>query len=456
MSTQTKSESCDVVVQEHHIDLPGETVECWIRGSTGKLKVILRKHRDVVFDIHLGNGKSYTLEATESDFYNARDKKIVLAAQHAKVMFKDGERMHVWVSRNFRGSLLVKCDGHLVSNVTPNEWDKHCHSDDPKEKPVPLIVAIANPAPAAKSTAIENVSRSASQPEEVQSVHIQEVSKEGAPPWLIRWIGEGGESLHLDPDDIITRNWIIAQLAGTGGYVFDNHAWIKELIGCRFHLQRVVHKSGPKIYLVFNGNSKLRELMSATKYGLKHAKVMKITGGAGGVKQAWDTAKGAAKDSMKAFAQEEGRMVVKGAGVAVFFAIALDTAEWYKDYVEIDEHGNHRKDFCDLLAKIGTDLVKAGLAAALTTASVAAIFGIATMLGATIAAPVVLVVAGTIAISVAWAFGVDKLDKAVSHALGESDTTSWLAKKFRETAEYLSRSTKDLRYTDYPRIQMVR
>lgn len=138
MTAENKTPDSEMVVQEHCIELPGESVQCWVGGGTDKLKVILRKHRDVVCDIHLANEKTYTVETTESDFYNARDKKIVHAARHGKVRFKDGERMHVWVGRGFRGSLILKCEDHVLSEVKPNEWDKHRYSDDPKEKPAQL------------------------------------------------------------------------------------------------------------------------------------------------------------------------------------------------------------------------------------------------------------------------------------------------------------------------------
>lgn len=68
MTEEKKTIDGGLMVQEHCIDLPGESVQCWIGGGIDKLKVILRKHRDVIFDIHLGNGKTYTLESTESDF----------------------------------------------------------------------------------------------------------------------------------------------------------------------------------------------------------------------------------------------------------------------------------------------------------------------------------------------------------------------------------------------------
>ncbi|MGB7194236.1 MAG: hypothetical protein WBD81_12330 [Collimonas pratensis] len=433
----------DMAVQEHCIDLPGESVQCWVGGGTDKLKVILRKHRDVIFDIKLGNGKIYTIETTDSDFYNARDKKIVYAARHGKVTFNDGERMHVWVSRGFRGALVLKCGDHILSRVEPNEWDKHRQSDDPKAKPAPIIVTMGSPPSAAKPTPMHLST-------DEHTAHVHEVSKEGAPPLVLKFFEDGGESLHLDSENIITRNWITSQLAGTAGYVLDNHTWIKELMGSKFSLQRVIHKAGPKVYMIFSGNQKLREIMSGSRYGLTHTKIMRITGGAGGAKQGWNAMKGAVKDSGTVFAKEEGKMVVKGVGLAVVFTVVLDVAEWYKDYSEIGADGKPKKDFSDLFAKIGTDLVKAGIVAALTTATIAIGFGLLAAAGVTIAAPVIAVVVGTIAVAVAWSFLLEKIDKAVGRALGKQDTTSWLAEKFRAVAEYLSTATKDIRYSTYP------
>jgi fatty acid desaturase len=133
----------------------------------------------------------------------------------------------------------------------------------------------------------------------------------------------------------------------------------------------------------------------------------------------------------------------------------MDMAEWYNDYSEIGPDEKRKKDFFDLAAKLGTDLAKAGLIAALTTASVSLLFGAAAVLGVTIAAPVILVVAGTIAVSVLWTFLVEKGDKAVGRSLGKSDTTTWLANKFRETAEHLSKVSKDTRYAHYELTQIL-
>jgi hypothetical protein len=68
----TANSNSTPTTQDVCIDLPGETVQCW--RSADKFRVILRKHRDVVFDIRFGTAKTYTVEATDSDFYSARDK----------------------------------------------------------------------------------------------------------------------------------------------------------------------------------------------------------------------------------------------------------------------------------------------------------------------------------------------------------------------------------------------
>ncbi|GAB3437490.1 hypothetical protein NX773_10680 [Massilia solisilvae] len=455
MPTEVKHADDEMAVQEHCIDLPGETVQCWLGGGTDKLKVILRKHRDVIFDIKLGNGKTYTLETTESDFYNPRDKKLVYAARRDKVTFKDGERMHVWVSRGFRGALVLKCDGHVISEVKPNEWDTHRHTEDPKEKPAPIIIALAHSPAAPTAPESHSQSRHGSMDDSAHSLHVHEVSPRGAPQYILEFFESGAESLHVDSEDIVTRNWIIGQLAGVGGYALDNHAWVKELVGCRFHLQRVVHRAGPKVYMIFNGNNRIREVVSASRYGLSHPKIVKITGGAGGATQAWDAAKGAAKDSIKVFAKEEGKMVLKGGAITIGFTIAIDVAEWYKDYSQIGADGKPKKDFVDLFAKVGIDLMKAGLVAALTTATVAALFSGLALIGVSIAAPVVLVVLGTLAVAAAWTYAVEKGDKAISRALGEADSTTWCSKTFRDTARYLAEVSKDVRYQRYELVPVL-
>jgi hypothetical protein len=127
--------------QEVCIDLPGEAVQCW--RSSDKIKVILRKHRDVFFDINLAGGSSYTVES-KCDFYCPRDKKLL-----RKVEFRDGEVLHVWVGREFAGVLELKSSGRLLGTYRVNELDTTNYGADPKTKPEPLMVVIGQSIPRA-------------------------------------------------------------------------------------------------------------------------------------------------------------------------------------------------------------------------------------------------------------------------------------------------------------------
>jgi len=177
---------------------------------------------------------------------------------------------------------------------------------------------------------------------------------------------------------------------------------------------------------------------------------MKITGGIGGVKQCWESTKGATKDAIKVFAKEEGKVVLKGGGLAVVFAVAMDIAEWYQDYSEVGVDGKPKKDFMDLFTKVGTDLVKAGIVAALTTAVMTVGLTILTITGLVTAAPVIAIAVGTVIVSVLITFLVEKIDKAIAKHVGEESTTAWISKKFKSAAEYLSKISKDVRYDEYP------
>lgn len=59
MATTKNAKDEAPTVQCVNIDLPGEIVKCW-RSSTN-IQVILRKHRDVIFEIRLGQQRSYTV-----------------------------------------------------------------------------------------------------------------------------------------------------------------------------------------------------------------------------------------------------------------------------------------------------------------------------------------------------------------------------------------------------------
>lgn len=138
--SQPKTKNLPPKTQRVCIDLPGEEFSCYV--TEPNVEVMLRKHRDVVFDIDQGKSATYAVFADQSDFYNARDKKLVEHKKKHQVTFRDGERLHIWISRDFKGRLILK-QGHVVlGEYQPNRLDRTDHGPDPITKPEPLVIAI--------------------------------------------------------------------------------------------------------------------------------------------------------------------------------------------------------------------------------------------------------------------------------------------------------------------------
>jgi hypothetical protein len=464
------------------IDLPGEPVECWADTET---TVLLRKHRDVLFDIHIKSGASYLLEATDDWFYDVAKKKRVKQGQ-----FSDGQRYHIWISRDFKGELLLKRAGNVLYRYSMKQLGVSTTSADPKVKPEPIIIAVkentATHLPGSASSSVPTsgpLSQSStllskpatpdylhlgtsadllrspmSRPdalacpvpvklaqsatvEPMQEAHIYQVSKESIPQEVLDALASGGgDETALDTNKITTRNWLIGQLAGATAFLSDNKEWIGELWSETFRLTRVVHKNvGERMYVVFSGNPRLRTLITAARYGVKNEKVFTIAGGAGtvesGAAAAWEGTKGAIK---------------KAGLIALIFTVALDTAEWLHDYEQIGADGKRKKDFADLLAKIGMDLLKAGLGAAIASALIGTVVA---LVAGTVAVPVAAIVVGTIIVAAAVGYGLDWVDKK-THATER--LTSWIrsiGQSLKSGAEYLEKSMpKD--YDSYPLIYM--
>ncbi|MCC2954194.1 hypothetical protein LK542_01030 [Massilia sp. IC2-477] len=134
MGAKNTGSTSKPTAQEVCIDLPGERVQCW--RSADNVKVILRKHRDVFFDINLKSNAIYTVES-QSAFYSPREKKLLKTA-----LFLDGERFHLWVGRDFKGHLVLSADGAVIGRYEVSILDSSRYGSDPKEKPEPLLVAI--------------------------------------------------------------------------------------------------------------------------------------------------------------------------------------------------------------------------------------------------------------------------------------------------------------------------
>lgn len=148
MSTKKASVATAKQTQEVCIDLPGESVQCW--RSSDNVKVILRKHRDVFFDINLKKDAIYTVEST-SDFYSPREKKLLRRAS-----FFDGERFNIWVGREFAGRLVLKLNGAVLGQYEVNKLDTTSYGIDPKAKPEPLMVIMGHKAESESFTCTPN------------------------------------------------------------------------------------------------------------------------------------------------------------------------------------------------------------------------------------------------------------------------------------------------------------
>lgn len=445
MPEAKKPSDSDLMVQEHCIDLPGESVQCWIKGDTDKLKVILRKHRDIIFDIHLGNKKTYTVESTESDFYNPLEKKLVHTSRRDKVTFEDGERLHVWISRDFRGALILKLDERIIYKVEPNKLDRQKYSENPKEKPAPIIIAIGDnrtagtPFQKTANQPIVNTKFKPAPPDFIASArprptHAVDLSHpticivdgkaEGMPPDILEIIKKGGDNSgfsDIDPNHIATRNWILGQIVGVEAYVEDNWGWIRASLEGKtnggFKLVKAqIHFARGKVRFYFSGYSNANPVFGRGGFGPSHERIMTIFAGAGKTTSTFSaTLKGIAGTFENA------------ALVSFVFGTATAIVEWTDDV---------RKDGYDLAAALVTSTLKTILTAAITTLVTALIVWLVMIVfGAAI--PVIAVGAITVGVGFLASYLTESADKlagrVITHDESNTDgTTSIVAQQMRK------------------------
>jgi hypothetical protein len=221
------------------------------------------------------------------------------------------------------------------------------------------------------------------------------------PETIRKWVTHGNVSLHLDSSDIITRNWILGQMAGVGGYLHDalrgREAWLYEFWNRVFILQRT--QSG-KFVVMFSTSMKERRnlgvLLGAYRVNPHDTRVMTIAGGAGSLSASGRAAWNAAAGSIKG-----------GGGFALAFTGVLDCVAWW------DEYGQGKKDFVDLAVMVGLDLVKAGIGAAAANLAVAVLTtAAAAVLGG--AAPIFAIVIGTLFCMGSVSYVVDRMFKELN------------------------------------------
>ncbi|GLR27102.1 hypothetical protein [Limnobacter litoralis] len=412
-------------------DLPGETVRC-IRKKP-KLRVVLRKHRDVVFDINLGLGGQYSVESEQSDFYNTRDKKLI--RPKTQVVFSEGERLHLWVSRTFMGALLLKHNGKLIARYEPNQLDPHtCTAQNPEGKPAPLIVSmqlphfdVLEPIQTQLDKTTEYYEKKAQMIQ--KTIYVVEVKDWGKeiPLQIVKFLQNGGKETAIDDDGVLTRNWLLSQLIGTTESIYHQREIVKDLISTKFYLKAFFRKNGTKVYhIVFKGTAGARKIIKASRYLSNNSQVISITHGTGSfattAHQSWNTLKGS---------------VGKGTAISIIFTIGIDLAEWLKAFQTTNSGDSDSKfNLLDLFTTVGLDITKGAISAAATEVAVSGILFITSFVVGTAGLPFVALLIGTVFIAVAVSTGIDFIDKKYK-------ITDKIGQKIKSSVEELGRKNSN-------------
>lgn len=422
------------------INLPGEAVSCW--RSSDNIQVVLRKHRDVIFELKLAQGRMSTVESTGSDFYNSNEKKLVAGRNAGHVSFNDGERLHVWIARDFKGELLLKSAGRVLLKLDPQRLDARQYDDDPKTKPVPIIIALGTPSqvltrqassadhqltPPVTSSIPSAKPAAAIVDDDCTLVCVVDGDLKGIPAHLWKGLQSGGGQTglaDLDPNNIATRNWLLGQLAGAGAYVRDNWKWLRESLDGKRHdgfklVKAKIHHVNGKIRFYFSGYSKYNQVFGPGGFGPAHDRIMSIFGGAGKTTSV-----------LKATSSGVAGTFKGNALVSFVFGSVTAFAEWQDDM---------SKDSYDLAAALMTTVVKSVFSAAATVVIVAClVLLIMVVFGASLS--VVAVGALTLGVGVAVNYGTDALDKKLGRmVMGESHQdglSAVLAEHMRQSVRY--------------------
>jgi hypothetical protein len=418
------------------IDLPGEHIRCIAHKPN--LQIVLRKHIDVVFDIKLFKGMQYTVEADQNDFYNARDKKLVEFKKKQLVTFKDGERLHLHVGRNFTGNLTLKAAGKVMGRWSPSELDANRYDDAPETKLAPLMVVMKNDEGATPATASANTHNSPDDPlglskswklSAITKAYLEEPTPLGRPTvthaaheplhptvavvdvdaksvpakFAQHFAHGGGKSglMEIDTNDVMTRNWLYGQLTGAAAYAKDNWSWLRNSINktadgsFKLVSAKISYATG-KARVYFTGYSKMNPVFGPGGHGSGNAKILQIYAGVG-----------SSASSFKAATMSIAGTLKANALISFIFGAATSYAEWQEDAA---------KDGYDLAAAWITGLIKTLVTAAIVAILVAA-FVFAVIAGAKIALGALIIGGLTIGLGFVVGYGVEAVDKRIGRGV---------------------------------------
>ncbi|ESS39335.1 hypothetical protein SY91_00907 [Burkholderia cenocepacia] len=412
------------------IDLPGEPVKC---AAETELTVLLRKHRDVVFDVKLQSGATYTVTTTHPDrptgrFYDTRQK-----ANVGKTTFNDGQLCHIWLGRTFEGSLILKQGDKVLGHYPIAKMDctKGC-TDDPKDKPAPVLIMLHNDKEWAKDlirisdagvlgnavaapslmSALERARRaqpkddvssllsdspfrskttisgagnvvrgealnvSADGREIKYSVHLFSIKRNAGvdePGWATKFFKEGDKPYEFkgNPHDVISRNWILAQAGSIGAYVRD--AWYGNEPWARDFFKRsfFLIKRGGETVLAFSTVPEDWKTLGFLLVG--YAREVRP-----GTKLAMIAGGAGSLSSVGAAAWNAAKESFSGnALIAFFIGAGIDAFVWFSD---------SNQDFRDLMAILLVDAFKSALVGAAISLINAGIVAMAAATGVTVGA----------------------------------------------------------------------
>ncbi|MEX5746360.1 hypothetical protein [Massilia sp. X63] len=455
MGAKEAGAASNSTAQDVCIDLPGERVQCWRSGD--KVKVVLRKHRDIFFDINLKSNAIYTVES-KSKFYSPREKKLL-----KKVLFFDGERLHLWVGRDFQGPLILSVDGNVIGRYEVSGLDPVKYRGDPKEKPEPLLIAMGKGKSGFSCTTTDPLGASRSQldifsllqpklplltdvgrsrfdylyshspPEITEYAAVVDVKPDEIRPEVLKQLESGAvagspSQIFTVPDKSHGDSLLIRALSATAtaiaGNTFVTSNEFKETAG---YIQenwrsldklsmtvRIEKKAKGKYKAVLKGKPLSRIFAESAGLAQKSKAIHKtatlgseaskfIDGGFGRTGKAGYG--GARRIMLTAADNFKGGMKIQVIGTIIDVFVDAHT-------VYFDEKGSN--DLSEFLGRAGVSMAKAGLTAAigsvLAAAGVAAVTAVSVAAGAA-AAPVIAAVLVVVAGYVASAYVVDAIDE---------------------------------------------
>lgn len=433
------------------IDLPGEAVNC--RAET-ELTVLLRKHRDVVFDIKLHAGATYTVTTTHPDRSNGRFYDTKRKVNTGETTFKDGESCHIWIGRNFEGSLILKQGQKVLGRYPISKMDctKGC-SDDPKDKPAPMFITLHDDRDFVKNlmalseipalsqrpvspllasgleqakagldgkkfnAALGQARRAASAPvpyseakvevptEGLPAIHafkIKQTSGPEVPPDLTGFFKSGAEAYTWDPLNTLSRNFLLSQIPGFFGYMTDA-IWKGPLKGFWNRTFVIQRSSSGEFTLLFSTSAKETKivgyLLGVYKTVSTDIKVMTIAGGTGSLAGTRRAAWGAANASV---------LPTTATGKALGVTIAMDYMAWLHDYEPSADGGPPKRDLGKLFASVVSDASQMWMTTFITTWIVSLLFAGGAVLagGAAVGASIGTIALGTVALIVIVGYAV--------------------------------------------------